>query len=747
MLRFGPPDVVRLAEKADVKGLLRVLSREKDASLRAAAAQALAELAPAEALETLVAALGDPSPEVRQAAVGALAALGGEAVVEPLIGVANDADEGVAQEALRALGALGDARAVESLLALAEGERPYLRELAAASLAALGEPAMEALARLLLSADEAERERGRALFGRAGEAALPFLQRLLAADNRDTRWRAVEAVARVEGEPALAILVEALGDTDYFVREAAQEAVVARGEDALPLLCESLSRGNVTAQRGAIAALERIGSPLAFEPLLKMLEPEAAAVRREAMQALAAVGGVRAIAPLSAFLQDIDLFVRRIVVESLAKAHAPETKELLLTAMMDSDEKVRRTAAEALRALGWQPDEGEAGARYWASQKRWERCAQIGAAAVPVLLKHLVAATVSEQRIIRGVIERLGDVALPPLLEALRAPELALRVEAAGLLGRLGDEAVLEPLIQALQDPERRVREAAALALGEVGEPTAIPALLERLGDLERQVQQAAAQALAALGGDDPAEMRERLEHADWRVRRGAALALGYSSGAEAVGLLLPCLGDAEANVRQAATEALVRLGASAVIPLLGLLTVEDVEKRHTAISILAQIKDRRALIPLLNLLWHPEQPTRAAALQALQTIGPDEKADVELLNRVSRIYVLVCAREETPPDEWSQWGRDALMDLQERLPALQVPHVVALSDLKRLRMGFHRFTPGERTFSGLITAFREWIEGQGGVISDWDKRFFHRELLDPPDLEEVDCVLVYYQP
>lgn len=747
MLRLGSPDIAKLAEKADIKGLVRVLSREKDATLRAAAAQALADLAAAEALDGLVVALSDPAPEVRQAVVGALAALGGEAVVEPLVGAAQDADEAVAQAAARALGALGDARAVQPLLALAEGERPYLRELAVEALAALGEPAMEALARLLLSAAEPERERGRALFGRVGEAALPFLGRLLKADQRDTRWRAVEAVARIAGQAATAMLVDALGDSDYFVQQAAQEALVARGEEALPLLCEALSRPSTTLRREAIAVLERIGSPLAFEPLLKMLEPEAAAVRREAMKALAAVGGARAVEPIGAFLQDIDLMVRRTAVEALAAMRAPETKEALLTAMLDSDEKVRRTAAESLRALGWQPDEGEAGARYWASQKRWERCAQIGAAAVPVLVEHLASSTASEQRTIRGVIERMGDVALPCLLQAVRDPTLNVRVEAATLLGRLGDDQVLDPLIQALHDPERRVREAAALALGEIGEPAAIPALLERLGDLERQVQEAAAQALAALGGDDPEEMQQRLQSGDWRERRGAVLTLGHSGSAEAVELLLPCLGDVEANVRQATTEALVRLGAVAVPSLLALLQNEDADRRHTAISILAQIKDRRALIPLLDLLWHPQQATRAAALQALQAIGPDEKVDVQLLNRVSRVYVLVCAREEAPPDQWSQWGRDALVDLQEKLPALQIPHVVALSDLTRLRMGFHRFAPAERTFTDLIAAFREWIQGQGGVIADWHKRFFHRELLDPPELEEVDCVLVYYEP
>jgi HEAT repeat protein len=745
MLRFGPPDVDKMAEKADVKGLMRTLSKDRDVAIRVAAAYALASLASDEACPALLAALEDPSPDVRQAAVQALAAQGGEPVVDALLKALRDPDEAVSQGAVRALGALGDARAVGPLLALAEGEQPYLRDLAADALVALGMPAVEALSALLLSQDEARRERGGMLFARMGETALAFLKGLLKEDNRDTRWRAVEAVARISGEEAMALLAETLGDSDYYVREACKAALAERGQTALPQLCDLLQRESVALRQGAIEALERIGSPLAFEPLLAMLQPEAVAVRRVAISALTAVGGVRAIAPLSGLLHDRDIFTRRTVVESLAKLHAPESQETLLAALRDTDEAVRRTASDALKAMDWQPDEGEAGARYWASQKRWERCTQMGAAAAPVLLEHLAAATASDQRIIRVAIERMGAAALPTVVNGLHSPDLNVRVEAAGLVARMGDEEVVEALSEALRDPERRVREAAATALGELGEPAAIPALLGALSDLERSVQQAAGAALATLGFDETAVLAERLAHSDWHVRRGAIMALGCSHAEEAVELLLPHLHDAEANVRSAAAESLVRQGKAAVGPLVRLLGDEDQQTRHAAISILAQIKDRRALTPLLDLLWHSDQTTRAATLQALQAIGPDEKPDVGLVNRIGQVYVLVCGRDEFAPDEWSQLAHDALMDLQEKMPALQWAHAVALSDLTRLHVGFHRFVPSPHTFADLVTAFRAWIGAQGVTIEEWDRRFFHREMLDPPELEEVDCVLAYY--
>jgi HEAT repeat protein len=59
-------------------------------------------------------------------------------------------------------------------------------------------------------------------------------------------------------------------------------------------------------------------------------------------------------------------------------------------------------------------------------------------------------------------------------------------------------------------------------------------------------------------------------------VRRAAAEALGQLGDARAVEPLIARLGDAAWNVRRAAAEALVKIGAPAVEPLIGRLGDDD---------------------------------------------------------------------------------------------------------------------------------------------------------------------------
>jgi hypothetical protein len=76
-----------------------------------------------------------------------------------------------------------------------------------------------------------------------------------------------------------------------------------------------------------------------------------------------------------------------------------------------------------------------------------------------------------------------------------------VRVQAAQLLGKLGDPAGAEPLARALHDTNKLVRWMAAQALGRVGSPSAAPALkalLEREKDASVRTQ--AEKALASLG-------------------------------------------------------------------------------------------------------------------------------------------------------------------------------------------------------------------------------------------------------
>ena len=94
---------------------------------------------------------------------------------------------------------------------------------------------------------------------------------------------------------------------------------------------------------------------------------------------------------------------------------------------------------------------------------------------------------------------RLGDAAVPGLVEVVRSGSPAAREAAGAALGRIGrsSRAVPEPLLALLDDPTEDVRDAAARAIGTMG-ASAIPALVALLDDL-RPVR-----AHPALAGASP---------------------------------------------------------------------------------------------------------------------------------------------------------------------------------------------------------------------------------------------------
>ncbi|HEY2841241.1 MAG TPA: HEAT repeat domain-containing protein [Pirellulales bacterium] len=77
---------------------------------------------------------------------------------------------------------------------------------------------------------------------------------------------------------------------------------------------------------------------------------------------------------------------------------------------------------------------------------------------------------------------RIGNMAVPALIDALNDPNPDVRVEAARSLARMGDQgkAAVPTLIERLSDPNEEVRQASARALGQMGPAAAeaVPALM-----------------------------------------------------------------------------------------------------------------------------------------------------------------------------------------------------------------------------------------------------------------------------
>lgn len=141
-------------------------------------------------------------------------------------------------------------------------------------------------------------------------------------------------------------------------------------------------------------------------------------------------------------------------------------------------------------------------------------------------------------------------------------------------------------LIRALSDSDLSIRSAAVSALGEIGDEQSVEALIDAL---QHGFYQLAADALVKIG-------------------------------APSVGPLIDILGDKRDNVRDAATNALVKIGTPAVQPLIVKLTVSSQNVRQAAARALGEIGDVQAIESLVTALKNGY--VCQAAADALVKIG-----------------------------------------------------------------------------------------------------------------------------
>jgi HEAT repeat protein len=149
-----------------------------------------------------------------------------------------------------------------------------------------------------------------------------------------------------------------------------------------------------------------------------------------------------------------------------------------------------------------------------------------------------------------------------PLIAALHDDSWGVRGVAAGALADIGDARAVDPLGDTLRDADLGVREAAADALVRIGTPAFEP-LAAALQDESWDVRRTAARALGQIRdtravGPLVAALRDPID--SW-LRSNAAAALGQIGDAGAVQPLVAALHDRDANVRNAAAEALEALG------------------------------------------------------------------------------------------------------------------------------------------------------------------------------------------
>ncbi len=218
--------------------------------------------------------------------------------------------------------------------------------------------------------------------------------------------------------------------------------------------------------------------------------------------------------------------------------------------------------------------------------------------ALPVMIRALEDPDFMIRKSALQACERyLSPMMVDALVSVMHEHTFSERQEAVRILGKIGDRRAVAPIAEVMEISDwMAIRSEAAAALGQMGYPEAVPALIEALQDFEAPVRANAAEALGIIRPEEAVEplIKALQRESGWNMRHMSA--------------------------------ALVKIGAPAMRPLLGLLADTDqlpdirelaAESLTQIIAELGDVRSAQASIKLTVDLLVAELPTRASGVRS----------------------------------------------------------------------------------------------------------------------------------
>lgn len=237
-----------------------------------------------------------------------------------------------------------------------------------------------------------------------------------------------------------------------------------------------------------------------------------------------------------------------------------------------------------------------------------------------------------ERRSASEALVKLGEDAVPALIEATRAENWTLRWEAVNTLGYIGSHKAIPAVLErVLVDADVHVRWRSIWALGCIDDGSAKSRLQKYLTDNDPQCRWNAAVALSALGGKEGVPiLHQGLKSSDSWTRWEAANALGQTYNEQTADLLISAYEDSNTGTRQEIVLSLGRIGTPQVIPaLIKALDDEESEVRWRAAMALGWIGDKNAATALQSHLEsETDEIVREQLEKSLKKLGSSQPND-----------------------------------------------------------------------------------------------------------------------
>lgn len=316
----------------------------------------------------------------RAAATEVLAYFGARSVPGLLELLRTKEDEGLRLDTIAALGRIGDRRATEAILPFLNLP-PEKRRVVLSALGSIADPRTEAiLIRALRSSAEDPDARAQVALGlgrigtpdalrtlvdalgepnltvadaaalglqRAGVRALPYLEQAARNPAPSVRLRVVTALSGIADAGAVRLLAELLNDSDARVARAAADALgTVRHPDAVPVLIRALEHSDGGVVENASRSLARIGTP-AINPLIQALHSANLTVAYWAARTLSQISDAEPALLRAAQ----DPKTRRYALLALIERNSAAAIPLLQQAAHSDDPALRQLAQRGLQQL------------------------------------------------------------------------------------------------------------------------------------------------------------------------------------------------------------------------------------------------------------------------------------------------------------------------------------------------------------------------------------------------------------
>ncbi len=404
------------------------------------------------------------------------------------------------------------------------------------------------------------------------------------------------------------------------LRNAAVDILVRLGRQAIPFLTAELSCDDRDVRKFVLDILGEIGDPSSSSVMLPALFDEDSNVRAAAAENLGKLRTAEGAPALLAAMKGADLWFCFTALEALGRIGAPVPLPDLLPFR---EEKLLRTPLyECLGRVGG-PEAGD-----WLVQGLNDAMCNVRDAAVLALVE-------LERRFAGEIKTALSTLRGTPvaqnLLQMLGSRDLRIRQATAEIMGLSGDEQYAVPLLNLLDDPE--ICQGAGKAILALG-PRAAQALLEGWDDLDEHARAFVAYFVGETCCCEGFEqLRSGLSSDDLQLRMLCVQALGKLGEKEAVSPLVGSLEDPSEEVREAAGEALSRLGKEfgieMVRDLTPLLEHGDPRVRMNVVAVLGHLGGREAHRSLAMAAKDESPLVRRAALRSFGRKGDEENLQI----------------------------------------------------------------------------------------------------------------------